>query len=207
MQIRMMGWIQDYLSTFRLPVRALIVTLAIMLVLAVVGVLMGWLRHAVIEGALARVLGAKAAIFIGYHVTILGTLHHELAHALGYLLTGGRVHKISILPKAQPDGTVRLGYVTSSTRGPLLLRAVQNTLGSTGPLYFGFLTIWLLWRFALPAAAGNVALTVFLWYAIVSIALHMELSRPDLKLLARGLFPSALLLYLIVLVILLISQG
>ena len=206
MQIRMMGWIRDYLLTLRLPLRALIVTLAIMLVLAIVGVLMGWLRHAVIEGALARIFGAKAAVFIGYHVTILGTLHHELAHALGYLLTGGRVHKISILPKAQPDGTVRLGYVTSNTRGPLLLRAIQNTLGSTGPLYFGFLTIWLLWRFALPAAVGNVALTVFLWYAIVSIALHMELSPADLRSLARGLLPSLLLLYLVVLLITFISS-
>ena len=207
MPLAITPWIRDYLLTLRLPLRALIVTLAVMLILTVIGIFMGWLRHAVIEGALARALGPKAAVFIGYHVTILGTLHHELAHALGYLLTGARVHKISILPKAQPDGSMRLGYVTSSTRGPLLMRAIQNTLGSTGPLYFGFLTIWLLWRFALPAAAGNVGLTVFLWYAIVSIALHMELSRPDLKLLARGLFPSALLLYLIVLVILLISQG
>ena len=206
MPLAITPWIRDYLLTLRLPLRALVVTLAVMLILTVIGIFMGWLRHAVIEGALARALGPKAAVFIGYHVTILGTLHHELAHALGYLLTGARVHKISILPKAQPDGSMRLGYVTSSTRGPLLMRAIQNTLGSTGPLYFGFLTIFLLWRFALPAA-GSVALTVFLWYAIVSIALHMELSRADLKLLARGLLPSALLLYLIVLLFLRFSAN
>ena len=186
--------------------QALIVTAVVILAMAAVGVLMGALRHAVIEGVLARVLGPGLAIFVGYYVTIIGTLHHELAHALGYLLTGARVHKLSILPKAQGDGTIRLGYVVSSTRGPMVIQAIQNTFGSTGPLYFGFLSIWLLVSFALPRST-DLRLTAFLWYAIVSIALHMELSRADLKLLARGLLPSSLLLYLIVLLFLRFSAN
>ena len=194
-----------YVLSFNLPVQALIWTLAIVLTLFAVGMLMGALRHAVIEGLLARVLGNRLAIFVGYYLTIIGTLHHELAHALGYLLTGGRIHKISIFPKPQPDGSIRLGYVTSSTRGPLLLQALQNTLGATGPLYFGFLSIWLLRTFAVPCAS-NLYLLIFVWYTIISIALHMELSPADLRSLARGLLPSLLLLYLVVLLITFISS-
>ncbi len=174
--------------------RGLILTFGLCLALFAVGLAMGKLRHLVIEGALRRLLGARAAIFVGYYLTIIGTLHHELAHALGYLLTGGQVHRISILPKAQPDGSIRLGYVIGSSRGPWLLRAIQDTVSATAPLSLGFLTIYLLVRFALPRASG-AAITAFLYYILVSIALHMELSREDLKTLARGLFPVLLLLY------------
>lgn len=185
----------EIISRMDLWEQALALTAAVTLALALIGFVMGRLRHIVIEGVLARLLGAKGAIFAGYYLTIIGTLHHELAHALGYLLTGGRVHRISILPRTQPDGSVRLGYVTSSTRGPLLLQAVQNTIGATAPLLFGFLTVYLLWRLALPAAE-SVGTRAFLYYAMASILLHMELSGADLKLLARGLIPSLLLLYL-----------
>lgn len=178
--------------------QALCLTVGITLLLALVGFVMGKLRHLTIEGGLRRLLGVKLAIFVGYYVTIIGTLHHELSHALGYLITGGRVHKISILPKAQPDGSVRLGYVSGSTRGPMLLRAVQDTVSSAAPLLFGFVTVYLLWRFALPHAAST-GLKAFVIYAIVSILLHMELSHADLKILARGIVPTLLLLYVLIL--------
>ena len=103
--------IQQVISQQNIWMRALILVLAMSLILFAIGLLMGKLRHLVIEGALRHLLGAKAAIIVGYYLTIIGTLHHELAHALGYLLTGGRVHRISIIPRAQPDGTIRLGYV------------------------------------------------------------------------------------------------
>ncbi len=183
--------------------RGLVLTLAICLALFAVGLAMGKLRHLVIEGALRRLLGARAAIFVGYYLTIIGTLHHELAHALGYLLTGGRVHRISILPKAQPDGSIRLGYVIGSTRGPWLLRAIQDTVSATAPLSFGFLTVYLLTGFAIPRASG-AGMTAFLYYVVVSVALHMELSKEDLKILARGLFPVLLLLYAAVMAVLLL---
>lgn len=181
--------------------QALCLTVGITLLLALVGFVMGRLRHLTIEGGLRRLLGVKLAIFVGYYVTILGTLHHELSHALGYLITGGRVHKISVLPKAQSDGSVRLGYVSGSTRGPMLLRAVQDTVSSAAPLLFGFVTVYLLWRFALPHAAST-GMKAFVIYAMVSILLHMELSRADLKILARGIVPTLLLLYIVILLLL-----
>ena len=81
--------VQQVISQQNIWTRALILTLAISFGLFIVGLLMGKLRHLVIEGALRRLPGAKAAILVGYYLTIIGTLHHELAHALGYLLTGG----------------------------------------------------------------------------------------------------------------------
>ena len=185
--------------------QALILTLAISFGLFIVGLLMGKLRHLVIEGALRRLLGTKAAIITGYYLTIIGTLHHELAHALGYLLTGGRVHRISIIPRTQPDGTIRLGYVIGSTRGPWLMRAVQDTASATAPLWMGFLSVYLLRHFALPGADG-VGMTIFLYYVIVSIILHMELSKEDLKILLHGLLPTLLLLYLVLVAVLLIRK-
>ena len=81
--------VQQFISQQNIWMRALLLTLAISLALFIVGLLMGKLRHLVIEGALRRLLGAKAAIIVGYYLTFIGTLHHELAHALGYLITGG----------------------------------------------------------------------------------------------------------------------
>lgn len=187
----------------KLWTRALILTLGISLTLLVIGLLMGKLRHLVIEGALRRLVGAKAAIIVGYYLTIIGTLHHELAHALGYLITGGQVHRISIIPKAQPDGTMRLGYVVGSTRGPWLLRAIQNTASATAPLWMGFLSVYLLTRFALPRVT-DAGMTIFLCYVIVSIVLHMELSKPDLKVLSQGILPVLLLLYAVIVAVLII---
>lgn len=197
--------VQQLISQQNIWMRALLLTLAISLALFIVGLLMGKLRHLVIEGALRRLLGAKAAIIVGYYLTFIGTLHHELAHALGYLITGGRVHRISIIPRAQPDGTIRLGYVIGSTRGPWLMRAVQDTASATAPLWMGFLSVYLLWRFALPGTAG-IGMTIFFYYVIISIILHMELSKEDLKILLHGLLPTLLLLYLVIVAVLLIRK-
>ena len=41
MPLAIMGWIRDYLLTLRLPLRALVVTLAVMLILTVIGIFMG----------------------------------------------------------------------------------------------------------------------------------------------------------------------
>ena len=198
-----MGSVQQMYSQLNIWTRALVLTLTISLALFAIGLLMGKLRHLAIEGALRRLLGAKAAIIVGYYLTIIGTLHHELAHALGYLITGGQVHRISIIPRAQPDGSIRLGYVLGSTRGPWLMRAVQDTVSATAPLWMGFLTVYLLWRFALPRAAST-GLTAFLYYTIVSIVLHMELSKEDLKILSRGFLPVLLLLYIAILIVLIV---
>ena len=197
--------VQQFISQQNIWMRALLLTLAISLALFIVGLLMGKLRHLVIEGALRRLLGAKAAIIVGYYLTFIGTLHHELAHALGYLITGGRVHRISIIPRAQPDGTIRLGYVIGSTRGPWLMRAVQDTASATAPLWMGFLIVYLLWRFALPGTAG-IGMTIFFYYVIISIILHMELSKEDLKILLHGLLPTLLLLYLVIVAVLLLRK-
>ncbi len=199
-----MDSVQQTLFQLNIWMRALVLSLALCLSLFTVGLVMGKLRHLVIEGALRRLLGTRAAIFAGYYLTIVGTLHHELAHALGYALTGGRVHRISIIPRAQPDGSIRLGYVLGSTRGPWLMRAVQDTVSATAPLWMGFLSVYLLWRFALPGVSGGMA--IFLYYVIVSIVLHMELSKEDLKILSRGALPMLMLLYAVILLVLLYKE-
>lgn len=83
------------------------------------------------------------------------------------------------------------------------MRAVQDTVSATAPLWMGFLTVYLLWRFALPRAAST-GLTAFLYYTIVSIVLHMELSKEDLKILSRGFLPVLLLLYIAILIVLIV---
>lgn len=190
-----MTWIQQMLSRYTIWTQALILTLGVSLLVLAFGLLMGAVRHGIIEGVLVRLLGPKIAMFLGYYLTFPGTLHHELSHALGYLITGGQVHEISIIPKADPDGSVRLGYVSGSTQGPMLARAIQSTFSSVAPLFFGFLSLWLLFRFALPHASG-AGMRALLCYLMVSIALHMELSRQDLRVLATGLLPTLLLVYL-----------
>ena len=49
-------------------------------------------------------------------------------------------------------------------------------------------------------------MTILFYYVIISIILHMELSKEDLKILLHGLLPTLLLLYLVTVAVLLIRK-
>ena len=66
--------VQQFISQQNIWMRALILVLAMSLILFAIGLLMGKLRYLVIEGALRHLLGAKAAISVGYYLTFIGTL-------------------------------------------------------------------------------------------------------------------------------------
>ena len=123
-------------------------------------------------------------IIINY-CTIPGVIHHELSHALFAFLTGAKVTDVRLFKLLSFDGT--LGSVSYQPRGGRLLQGLQNFFSAIAPIPCGIATSILLYVYALPHAGGNIALVILIYYLIICIVLHMELSIPDLVNLFQGL--------------------
>ena len=80
--------VQQFISQQNIWMRALLLTLAISLALFIVGLLMGKLRHLVIEGALRQMLGAKAANCRHRHDDTLLLCDHQYHPAHGAFQRG-----------------------------------------------------------------------------------------------------------------------
>ena len=131
-------------------------------------------------------------LFFVNRITFMGTVWHELSHALFAFLTGAKINKISLYH--MENG--RLGYVKYTPRGPWALRCVQMSLSSCAPVIMGLLAeagIYLLFvKTTLPIWAMILA-----GYLFLSILLHMDLSMADLKAYAKGV-PFFFLLFFVV---------
>ena len=151
-------------------------------------ILLGWVIRIISDLAtsiLSVFVGSHIAYWIRNYLTYLGTVHHELSHALIATLTGAKVLSISLLPR----GTT-LGSVKFNLRGNRFTRAMQNTLASAAPVYCGALTLIALTRFALPHCT-LLWQTVLWYYLAISVFFHMTLSRRDIANIVQA-FPFSL---------------
>ena len=175
-------------------VRAGVETLLILLLLFAIGVIISDLAG-MIGRILAVLIGGRVAFIFRNYLTWPGTVHHEFSHALMAFLTGAKVKRISLIPRGQA-----LGQVEYSPRGGRILQAIQMSLSSIAPILCGMVTetflimkllplcdIW--WKYAVLA------------YFVVSIFLHMTLSREDMINLRNGLIPTVFVLYCVFLII------
>ncbi|MCR5283487.1 MAG: M50 family metallopeptidase [Lachnospiraceae bacterium] len=125
--------------------------------------------------------GAVYLFFVN-RLTFMGTVYHELSHALFAFLTGAKVNKISLYH--MENG--RLGYVRYTPRGPWILRSVQMSLASCAPVIMGILAeagIALLFATKTLPVWG----TILLGYLFISVLLHMDMSPEDLKAYMKGI--------------------
>ena len=170
---------------------ALISTGIIILVVPLVGMLIDFINEE-IGKAIARGAGVSVAWFVMNILTFVGTIHHELSHALYALITGAKVKKIVIF---HPEKD-RLGYVEFEPRGIWLFRAIQYTMAGIAPTVQGFITdcllVWLLVSVKLPIWA-----VILIIYVIVSIFIHMTMSPADVKAAVKGLPIVAAIVFII----------
>ena len=149
-----------------------------LVILLGIGLFFACIRHffsAIIPGGFA---------IINYG-TIPGVMHHELSHALFAFLTGAKVTEIKLFKLLSFDGT--LGSVSYQTRGGRILQGLQSFFSAIAPIPCGIVSSLLLYVYALPHARGNIALVILVYYLIICIVLHMELSLLDLVNLFQGL--------------------
>ena len=121
------------------------------------------LAHRVLQELALLLTGhADIAIFL-YSIPLLpGVALHELSHALMALLLGVRVKRLSLIPKRQNNGVVRLGAVEVLRSDPL-----RASLIGAAPLFTGMLVLglvgWLEFNGAvLTALLGQGDLNAFL---------------------------------------------
>lgn len=127
-------------------------------------------------------LGNKITYFIFNRLTFIGVFHHELSHALLATVTGAKVTKIVFF---HPDGE-RLGYVEYIARGNIIMRSVQQTMASIAPVLCGALTSVGIYYY-MSVSTLVLWQNVLLWYALVSIIIHMTMSGQDFKVMWRGI--------------------
>lgn len=132
---------------------------------------------------LSDTVGAKIAYFICNRLTFIGTIIHELSHALFVILTGAILRKVCLL-QISSDGT--LGHVEFALYGPKWKQCCQLSIISCAPVFVGLLLEYILIRTVLFHELG-FGVELFLWYLIISILDHMSMSNVDIKNYLKGM--------------------
>lgn len=130
----------------------------------------------------ASFFGNGFTYFLFNRLTFIGVFHHELSHALLATITGAKVKKIVFF---HPDGD-RLGYVEYATRGNVIFRSVQQTMASIAPVFCGALTSAGIYYYMSVSTLAGWQI-VLLWYALISIIIHMTMSGQDFKVMWKGI--------------------
>lgn len=165
-------------------------TLLIPVAIFGVGLLSEWLGN-VLTILIGTFFGGKVAFFIRNRLTFIGTVHHELSHALFAWVSGAKVTKVELF---HVRGN-QLGCVEFYPRGNAFTKAVQMTLSSIAPVICGAVSLcvltWFLrfrcvltWHFVLTG------------YLMVSVLLHMNMSVQDIKNAWKGMPLTMLICYL-----------
>lgn len=156
-----------------------------------IGLLVEGLGNA-ITSVFGMLFGRKVAFIIRNRVTFIGTVHHELAHALFACISGAKVTKIELF-HVRGD---QLGCVEFYTRGNAFTRAVQMTLASIAPVICGGVSLCTLawcWYYRCTAL-WHYILTGYLF---VSVLFHMNMSSQDIKNAWKGMPLTMLICYAI----------
>lgn len=145
---------------------------------------------------LNRVLIGKSKVmqFVLNRIMFVGTVFHELSHALFAVLTGAKVLKIKCFTLF--DKT-RLGYVEFAYCGKRLKQALQASFISCAPVMTGFITVPLFFKLGL--AGYGILWSLLFFYISLSILVHMKMSKTDLKLYLKGAVLTFPLLTLVIL--------
>lgn len=170
---------------------ALINTLILIMAVPLIGIAIDYLNKLIL-GFIQNIFGRKIAYIFANRITFIGTVHHELAHALFAVITGAKIIKINLF-KAQGD---TLGSVVFNTRGNHLLKSIQLTMTSIAPVILGIVSEYLL----ITKVVSNINNMVLLWiiyYVIISILLHMTMSTQDIKNALRGLPICTIIIYIL----------
>lgn len=156
-----------------------------------VGLLVEWFGN-LLTVLLSYLFGKKAAFIIRNRLTFIGTVHHELAHALFASVSGAKVTKIELF---HVRGN-QLGCVEFYPRGNVVIRAVQMTLASIAPVLCGALSLSVIfWIFtSFPLEIWQI---IVLGYLFISIFFHMNMSTQDVKNAWKGIPVTIIIGYFI----------
>lgn len=155
--------------------------LMILIIILVIGIAANILYQLVL-GCLSMIFGETIAYGIRNRWTLIGVIHHELAHALFAVITGAKVIQIQLFPSK--DG--KLGFVKFQMRGPRVLQALQQTMTSIAPVVCGCISLLVLvWIEQYHCTLWwHYGIAIFLQ---INLVLHMNMSSQDMKHVFQGL--------------------
>ena len=104
---------------------AVINTLLIVTILPIIGLILSIIENKTAK-ILCKLLGVKATSFILNKLTFIGTIHHELSHALFVICSGAKLKNIELFKPDKKTGT--LGKVRFITRGQSVIKSIQMCL-------------------------------------------------------------------------------
>lgn len=150
----------------------------------------------IVTKLVTKLFGYKIAWLLLNVVPFVGTVHHELCHAILVVLSGAKLLHVQLFKISKYN----LGKVTYATRGNKLIQSLQNTLVSIAPTLFGAIHGTLILRFTYNSQ-NEAWIKGLLIYLGISILLHSRMSKQDIKIAKKGLLLSILVLTLIVFII------
>ncbi len=190
--------IDPIIERFSLPdnlaMKAILETGLVFLTILVAGFVINIVNTG-LTGFIATLTGETPAFIIRNYLTYIGTVHHELSHALVAFLTGAKVVRINLLPRG-----ATLGSVDIETRGNIFLRSIQLSLSAVAPVVMGAISLVLLWQNLLPRLS-KIWHHIIFWYVFVSILLHMTMSGSDYVSFFKGMVPSLVVFFCLFLVL------
>lgn len=185
----------DILTTANIT-NAFVNTLIVIMIIPVFGTIFNLIKQGALK-ILSSVTSAKTANIIVNRLTFIGVVHHELSHALLAFLTGAKIESINLFKPDKNTGT--LGNVRYIPRGNKILQSVQLTFSSVAPTPCGVLSSILIVYLVIPKCVA-VWQFIIVYYTLVSIILHMDLSKQDIKVALKGAPILMLLTYIILLI-------
>lgn len=177
--------IQGIVPVQSVAAQAALDVVAVVVAVAAVAAVSALLER-LITGVIALVAGGGSAMVIEGYLTYPGVVYHELSHALFAVLTGAKVHSISLRRRPSADGSGRvLGSVSFSSRGNRVAQAVQRAVTGIAPLVTGVAAMVFITRVLLPACT-EVWQQALAGYLFLCVLLHTSLSREDLRRIREG---------------------
>lgn len=168
------GWQQDVVSS-------LVFVVCFLMIIPIIGSIVR--KFAVFQiNCLSKLVGVRFAEFICNRLLFLGTVIHELSHALFAVLSGAQVLKVRCLTLFSKD---TLGYVQFATRGRPVKRSFQMAFIGCAPTIVGCLIVYIMisnWN----QIAISFPVQVFLVYFGISVADHMSMSSSDVQNYIKG---------------------
>jgi hypothetical protein len=169
----------------------LIDTIIIILIVPIFGYIIDKIVDCILK-FLVKHFGVWITNFIANRLTFMGTVHHELSHALLAFITGAKITKIDLF---YPQGNT-LGRVEFKTRGNKIMQSLQLTMSAIAPVILGTCTEYLLVNYAL-VNCDVIWLKVIIYYLIISILFHMTMSKQDVHSAVKGLPIVTLIIFII----------
>lgn len=160
---------------------SVILTVLVIIVPVVVGILLSCLKQ--LEINMIAVLSLSLVRFFMHYATFPGIVIHELSHLTFAIITGAEVRDVCFFE----DENGRVGHVTTHSRGPWFIVAIQYTLIAIAPVVVGLTLGFLLLRYIF-AEQHSLVMNIILWYLVVCIVNHSTMSKSDIEGYFRGVW-------------------